>query len=165
MAKAGVQEGVAVWKILDRQNQIYLGGLAVAFFFSILFDVISVTVNMPNMPGGLEGLLGKTKTGGSVSAYDFGANGQLAVLAALAGIGIWIWNFKSAQKQPWVPKALAGCAGFSALMFLVLMFRSGGSSSPMVDIDVDMTFLGFWVPFAGAIAATVVSVKMLRQQA
>jgi hypothetical protein len=49
-------------------------------------------------------------------------------------------------------------------MFLLLMLRSGGRSASGgfgVAVDVDMTLLGFWIPFAGAIAATVVSVKRL----
>ena len=64
--------------------------------------------------------------------------------------------------------ALAGCAGLCALLFLLLMLRSGGGSASggfAVEVDVDMTLLGFWVPFAGAIAATVVSVKRLMKPA
>ena len=62
----------------------------------------------------------------------------------------------------------SGCAGLSALLFLILMLRSGGGSTSggfPVEVDVDMTLLGFWVPFAGAIAATVVSVKRLMKPA
>ena len=61
----------------------------------------------------------------------------------------------------------AGCAGLCALLFLIHMLRRGGSASGAfaVEVDVDMTLLGFWVPFAGAIAATVVSVKRLMKPA
>jgi hypothetical protein len=58
-----------------------------------------------------------------------------------------------------MPKALAGCAGFSALMYLLLMLTSNGSGYGPIKVDVDMTLFGFWIPFAGAIAAAVVSAK------
>ena len=160
VAKEGVLEGVAAYKTLDRPTQIYLGGLGVAVLFSLLFDVFTVQVKMANIPPGLDGLFPKNH--GTVSAFGAGGNGKLAVLAAAAGIGIWVWNLKSVKKEPWVPMALSGCAGFSALMYLVLMFRSGGSDMPGVSVDIDMTLLGFWVPLAGAIAATVVAVKKLK---
>jgi hypothetical protein len=99
-----------------------------------------------------------------VSAFDAGGNGKLAVLAALAGLGIWIWNFRATKKETWVPAALAGCAGLSALLYLVLLFRSGGSQNfGTGSVEVSMTLFGFWLPFAGAIAATVVAVKKFKQ--
>lgn len=164
-AKEGVTAGVATFKKLDAQTQIYLVGLAVAFLFSLIFDVMSVSVKVEGVKSELfKGAASKL----SVTAFDCGANGKLAVLAALAGIGLWIWNFMAAKKEAWVPLALAGCAGFSALMFLVLMMRSGGSSAGGgfgMKVDVDMTIMGFWLPFAGAIAATVVSVKRIMKPA
>jgi len=154
------QEGVAAYKRLNQPTQIYLGGLAVTVLFSLLFDVITMQVEMANVPGNLTGLLSQNH--GTVSAFGSGTTGKFAVLAAAAGIGIWVWNLKSAIKEAWVPKALAGCAGFSALMYLVLMLTSNGSRMGVVEVDVDMTLFGFWIPFAGAIAATVVSVKKLK---
>ena len=159
MAKEGVMEGVATYKKLDRPDQIYLGGLAVALLSGILFDVITIQVKMPNMPAGLAGLIPKSVD--SVSLHRLGAKGTLAFLSAAAGIGIWIWNFKSAKKEPWVPQALVGCAGFCALMYLALLFTGGGGNA-MVEVDVDMTLFGYWLPFAAVIAATVVSVKKLK---
>jgi hypothetical protein len=50
----------------------------------------------------------------------------------------------------------------SAPMFLVLMLRSGRrppAGGMGMKVDVDMTLLGFRLPFAGAIATTFVSVK------
>jgi hypothetical protein len=164
-AKEGVTAGVATFKKLEPHNRIYLVGLAVAFLFSLIFDVMSVKVKVE---GVASDFLKGTMQHLSVTAFDCGANGKLAVLAALAGIGIWIWNNMAAKKEAWVPLALAGCAGFSALMFLVLMMRSGGGSAAAglgMKIDVDMTLFGFWIPFAGAIAATVVSVKRIMKSA
>jgi hypothetical protein len=160
-AKEGVTAGVATFKTLDSQTKIYLVGLAVAFLFSVIFDVISVDVKVEGLASDFfKGTMAQP----SLTAFDYGANGKLAVLSALAGIGLWIWNRVAAKKEAWVPLALAGCAGFSALMFLVLMMRSGGGSiggKMGMKVDVDMTFLGFWIPFIGAIAATVVSVKRI----
>jgi hypothetical protein len=164
-AKEGVTAGVETFKKLEPHNRIYLVGLAVAFLFSVIFNVMSVDVKVE---GVASDFFKGTMQNVSVTAFDCGANGKLAVLAALAGIGLWIWNNMAAKKEAWVPLALAGCAGFSALMFLVLMMRSGGSSAASglgMKIDVDMTLLGFWIPFAGAIAATVVSVKRIMKPA
>jgi hypothetical protein len=156
-AKEGIHSGVATFKKLDRNTQIYLGGMTIAFLCSIIFDVISVSMKS-DLPGA--SMFNNLTQSASVTAFDAGANGKLAVLAALAGIGLWIWNRMAKKKEPWVPLALAGSAGFSALMFLVLMLRSGSSmSAPGVSVSVSMTLFGFWIPFAGTIAATVVSVK------
>ena len=160
-AMGQAKEGVETFKKLERYHQIYLAGLAVAFLFSLIFSVMTVQVKVEGPASDLfKGMSQST----SVTAFDCGWNGKMAVLAALAGIGIWIWNRMTPKKEAWVPLALAGCAGLSALMFLLLMLRSGGGSASggfAVEVDVDMTLLGFWVPFAGAIAATVVSVKRL----
>lgn len=164
-AKEGVTAGVATFKKLDPQAQIYLVGLAVAFLFSLIFDVMSVKVKVEGVASEFfKGAMPKY----SITAFDCGANGKLAVLAALGGIGLWIWNRMASKKEAWVPLALAGCAGLSALMFLILMMRSGGGSfggGLGMKVDVDMTLLGFWLPFAGAIAATVVSVKKIMRPA
>jgi len=112
------------------------------------------------MPAGLDRIFPQTH--GTVSAFGAGGTGKLAVLAAAAGIGVWFWNLKSVKKEPWVPMALAGCAGFSALMYLVLMFRSSGSEMPGVSVDIDMTLMGFWVPLAGVIVATQAAVVKLK---
>jgi hypothetical protein len=158
MAKAGVLEGVSTYKALDRPAQVYLGGLAVAFLCGIVFDVVTIQFKSSGMPG-LENLMGQAP---SIPAFQAGAKGKLAVLAAAAGIGIWIWNFKAAKKESWVPQALAGCAVFSALMFFLLLF-TGGFKGPFGEVDVDMTLLGFWVPWAGTIAASVFSVMKLKR--
>jgi len=160
-AKEGVTAGVATFKKLDPQSRTYLVGLAIAFLFSVIFDVISVDLKVEGIASDFfKGTMARP----SVTAFDYGANGKLAVLSALAGLALWIWNYTTSKKEAWVPLALAGCAGFSALMFLVMMMRSGGGSiggEMGMKLDVDMTLLGFWIPFIGAIAATVVSVKRI----
>jgi hypothetical protein len=160
-AKENLAAGVATFKKLDSQSQVYLAGLAVAVLCSLFFSVISVSMKID---GPMAEIIGRnTPSFASFTVFDAGANGKLAVLAAAAGIGLWIWNFAAKKKEAWAPLALAGCAGFSALMFLVLWLRSGTSSVNAIGMRVDssMTLLGFWLPFAGAIAATVVSVKRI----
>ena len=107
------------------------------------------------------------------TVFQYGANGMLAVLAAAAGIGLWIWNFTAKKKEAWAPLAIAGSAGLSALLLLVLWLRTSGASSNgysglaavgsgmSVKVSAGVTLLGFWLPLAGAIAATVVSVKRI----
>ena len=160
-AKESMAAGVANFKKLDVQTQVYLAGLAITVLCSFIFSVISFNVKMDGPMADL--IKEHTPSMPSVTVFDAGANGKLAVLAAIAGIGLWIWNFTAKKKEAWAPLALAGCAGLSALLFLVLWLRSGTSSVnvPGVKMSVSMTLLGFWLPFAGAIAATVVSVKRI----
>jgi hypothetical protein len=90
------------------------------------------------------------------------------VAAAAAGIGIWIWNFSAKKKEAWVPLALAGSAGLSALLLIILWLRvpSVTNYSGMgVKVSAGPTLLGFWLPLAAAIAATAVSVKKILKPA
>jgi hypothetical protein len=155
-ARDGLKEGVATWKTLDSASQIYLGGLAAAFLMGSIFSAATVDVKIAGI---------QQQAGNVGTALSMGGNGALAVLAALAGIVLWVWNFKSAKKEAWAPKALLGCAAGSAALYLLLMLRSGGGEVPFAEVDVDMTLLGFWVPFAGAIAASVIAYKNLAKGA
>ena len=142
---------------LDVQTQVYLAGLAIAVLFSLIFNAISMRVT------GGGPMVEAMKLNLSVTVFDMGGNGKLAVLSAVAGIALWIWNLRSSKKEAWVPLALAGCAGGSALLFLILWLRAGTGSSGAMGIEamVRMTMFGFWVPFAGALAAGVVSVRRI----
>ena len=160
-AKHKMAEGMDVLKKQDSRTQIYLGGLAVTVLCSLIFNYVSVSVKVD---GPMAELFKKSAASmPSITIFDAGANGKLAVLAAIAGIGLWIWNFVAKKKEAWAPLALAGSAGLSALLILVLWLRSGTSSAGGfgMEVSVSTTLLGFWLPFAGAIAATVVSVKRI----
>ena len=161
-AKEKMSAGVDVFKKLDMQTQVYLAGLAVTVLCSLIFSYISISVKVE---GPMADLVNQHAASSmpSVTIFDAGGNGKLAVLAAMAGIGLWIWNFTTKKKEAWAPLAIAGCAGLSALLLLVLWLRSGTSSSNVMGVktSVSMTLLGFWLPFAGAIAAAVVSVKRI----
>ncbi len=161
-ARESMNVGVAHFKKLDVQTQAYLAGLAVTVLCSFIFSFITFSVKTD------DGLLGdamkfNAHSTASVTVFDAGATGKLAVLAALAGIGLWVWNFTAKKKEAWVPLALAGCSGLSALLLLVLWLRSGTNSInvPGMKMSVSMTLMGFWLPFVGAITATVVSVKRI----
>lgn len=160
-AKDSVAAGVANFKKLDLQNQVYLAGLVIAVLCSIIFSFYSVSVKAD---GAMADLMKQSMSAASVSAFRAGGNGFLAVLAAAAGIGLWVWNFTAKKKEAWAPLALAGCAGLSALLFLVLWLRIPAVPSMDglgVKVSSGTTLLGFWLPFAGAIAAAVVSVKRI----
>ena len=153
-AKEKMTAGMDAFKKLDGQSQVYLAGLAVTVLCSLIFSVISVKVDGP-----MAEFLKKSMP--TLTVFDAGANGKLAVLAAIAGIGLWIWNFTAKKKEAWAPLALAGSAGLCAVLFLVLWLRSGTGSAGGLGVKVSMSLLGFWLPFAGAIAATVVSVQRI----
>ena len=160
-AKEKMSAGVDAFKKLDMQTQVYLAGLAITVLCAFIFNVVSVSVKVDGPMADL--IKQHTPATPSVTIFDAGANGKLAVLAAIAGIGLWIWNFTAKNKEAWAPLALAGCAGVSALLLLVLWLRTGTASvsGPGMKVSASMTLLGFWLPFAGASAATVVSVKRI----
>ncbi len=162
-AKEKMNEGLAVFKKLDQPTQIYLGGLALAFLCAILFGAFSVTVTAKGDNPMAEMMKKNIADAPSYSAFRGDWRGKLAVLAAAAGIGLWVWSFMGKKKDAWIPLALAGAAGFSALMFLLLLLGAKQTSvdTGLVKIDAGLTIFGFWLPFAGAIAATVVSVKRI----
>jgi hypothetical protein len=160
-AKEKVTAGLDAFKKLDLEAQVYLGGLAVTVLTSLIFSFWSVKIDGP----GSEIL---NKASQSVSIISAGANGFLAVLAAVAGIGLWVWNFSAKKKEAWVPLALAGSAGLSALLLIILWLRvpSVPNFSGMgVKVSAGPTLLGFWLPLAAAIAATAVSVKKILKPA
>ncbi len=161
-AKEKMTAGVDAFKKLDVQTQVYLAGLAVTVLCSLIFSMISMSLKVE---GPMADILKQTPHSSmpSVTIFDAGANGKLAVLAAMAGIGLWIWNFTAKKKEAWAPLALAGSAGLCTLLLLALWLRSGTTSAGGfgVNVSISMTLLGFWLPFAGAVAATVVSVKRI----
>ena len=168
-AKESVAAGVANFKKLDLPNQVYLAGLVVAVLCSFLFSAVSVTVKADGAMADLmkqQGEMMKQHMPSMPTVFDAGGNGRFAVLAAIAGIGLWIWNFMAKKKEAWAPLALAGCAGLSALLYVVLWMRTGGSSmdAGIVKVSASMTLFGFWLPTVGAIAAAVVSVKRILNQ-
>lgn len=84
--------------------------------------------------------------------------------AAAAGLGILFWSSFGKRKDAWIPLALSGAAGLAALGILVT--RSGitggsGSGGASVSISTSGTLLGWWLPLAAAIVATVVSVQRI----
>ena len=87
--------------------------------------------------------------------------GKLAFLGALAGVGILIWSTVAKRKEPWIPLALAGSAALAALGILLTRLGLGGESNEFVKIGVNGTLLGWWLPFAGAVAAAVVSIQRI----
>jgi len=157
-AKEKMAAGMTSFKKLDLQTQVYLAGLAITVLCSLFFSFWSVSVSVDGTAGDIV-----RRNMPSVTVFDAGANGKLAVLAAAAGIGLWIWNFTTKKKEPWAPLAIAGCAGLSAVLFLALWLRVGSFSARSFggNVSAGTTILGFWLPFAGAIAATVVSVKRI----
>ena len=147
-ARKLADQAVNTFKGFDLESKVYVVGLAVAFLCSLIFRVHT----MPDVPAEVRGLV--EAMAGSMPSYTM-ANvptwGILAILAAGAGLGIFIWSTVQKRKDSWIPKGLAISAGICALCFLIAIrgHFSGGS------------LLGWWLPFAGATAASVVSVRRL----
>ena len=149
-AKEGLHKGVAEFRRLDRLGQVYLGGLAVVVVFGLVFNHLGFSAEAREV---YEQAVGYS-TGRSTLA-GAGKAGLLMLLASLAGMGIYIWNLRSAVKPSWVPKALAGCAG--GVLLMILLATREGSGLP--EAKASRTLLGFWLPLLGAAAAIWASVK------
>jgi hypothetical protein len=158
-AKEKMAAGVEAFKKLDLQAQIYLGGLALTVLCSFIFSFWSVSVKAE---GPMADVMKKSASSSSVTVFEAGWNGKLAVLAAIAGIGLWVWNFTAKKKEPWAPLAIAGSAGLCALLFILLWLRIPSApdmSGLGVKVSAGTTLLGFWLPLASAAASAFVSIK------
>jgi|GEM_PF-3407994 len=168
-AKEKMTAGMDAFKKLDLQAQVYLAGLAIAVLCSLIFSFYSYSVNMKADGPMADVMKQSTPSVHYPTVFQAGGIGTLAVLSAAAGIGLWILNFTAKKKEAWAPLAIAGSAGLSALLFLVIWLRIPAvPSMPSMDglgvkvsVSSGTTLLGFWLPFAGAIAATVVSVQRI----
>jgi hypothetical protein len=161
-AKDSVAAGVANFKKLDLQNQIYLTGLVIVVLCATVFSAVSLSVKMDGpMADVVKHNMSSMKA--SPSVFNIDPKGWWAVISAAGGIGLWIWNFMTAKKQAWVPLALTGCAGLSTLLLLLIWIQTQRSAvdAGIVKVSASMTLFGFWLPLAGAIAAVVVSVKRI----
>ena len=138
-----------MFKGLDQKMQIYLIAMGVTLLCSMFFGAFKLNL----------GILGSTTTPSllGLSGYFGGTlGGKLAFLGSGAGVGILIWSNLAKRKDPWIPLAIAGSAGAAALGILMTRLGQGGSGSA-----IDGTLLGWWLPLAGAVTATVVSVQRI----
>jgi len=167
-AKDLAKNATSFWKALDQKHQIYLGALAVTLLCSLLFGAFTVKFSgdsglgslaesMLNSAGGNRTSPALLSLGSSNGAFG----GKLAFLGSLAGIGILIWSVAAKRKDAWVPLAVAGSAGIAVLGILMTRMGMGGTGNDMIKISVDGTLLGWWLPLAGAITATVISVQRI----
>ncbi len=145
--------GLRLWKALDGPTQVFLGGLAATAFCGCFFDIAEVSLKL----GELE-LTNETNT----SIIGSGFFGFLAMLGAIAGMVLWWHDKKAITKAPWATKAFLGVAAGSAsfIMWVGLRMNSIGGDLPQAkSVDIDLTLLGYWLPLAGALAATYVAFK------
>ncbi len=167
-AKELLNKSLASFKKIDPSWQIYLVSLVVVLIGTLFFSAMSVEWKAEGAAAGIATMMGTETKHSSPSAFSADWRGKLAVLAALAGIGLFFWNRAAAKKEAWVPLALIGCAGVAALMLLLMWMsidtpKSAGFSGVggSVGFEVNMGLLGFWLPLIAAITATVVAVKQL----
>ncbi len=167
-AKEFATNASSMFKGLDQKHQVYLVALAVTALCSLVFGAFSTKVKMSKDVPDLVKITGSATQKGTspslLSLHDYkGAfGGKLAFLGAVAGVGILIWSTLGKRKEAWVPLALAGAAGLAALGILMTRLgMSSGGGSDLVKVSINGTLLGWWLPLAGAVAATVVSVQRI----
>ena len=158
------------FQALDHKNKIYLIALAVTALCSLVFSAFTTTVETSGAAGGLGALVGTTVGASnsnspallSLHHYKGAFGGKLAFLGAVAGIGILIWSTIAKRKDAWVPLAVAGaaCAATLGILLTRLGMASGGGNE-LIKVSINGTIFGWWVPLAGAVAATVVSVQRI----
>jgi hypothetical protein len=169
-AKDFANNANALFKGLDQKLQIYLIALAVTALCSLVFGAFSTKIKMgkgmPELAKVTSQLSGAQKSTSpsllSLHSYKGAFGGKLAFLGALAGIGILVWSTVGKRKDSWIPLGLAGAAGVAALGILMTRLgMSSGGGNEMMKISINGTLLGWWLPFAAAIAATVVAVQRI----
>lgn len=185
ISKEATAEEASYYRKNDLLMRMYLAGVTVTVVCSFIFNVISVSLKLDDSTmsflrthgsGPMTNLIKLQESRApTLTMFNAGVTGMGAVLSALAGvglglgiwvwnlggIGIWIWNPMVKKKEAWGPLAIS--AGLSVLMFLLVWIRNRpvALSTPDMEFHVSMTLLGFWLPFAGAIAATFVSAKRI----
>ena len=169
-AKDFANNANALFKGLDQKLQIYLVALAVTALCSLFFGAFKVSMKSKgdNGLGAIaDNMIGSSSSGKTSPALVGLGNskgafgGKLAFLGAAAGIGILIWSTAARRKDPWIPLGIAGAAGLAALGILTTRIGMGGASNEFMKISINGTLLGWWLPLAGAVAATVISVQRI----
>lgn len=101
-AKDSVAAGVANFKKLDLQNQVYLAGLVIAVLCSFIFSFYAVSVKADGAMAEVlkqQSAVMKQHMPSMPTVFDADGKGRFAVLAAIAGIGLWVWNFMAKKKE------------------------------------------------------------------
>ncbi len=116
---------------------------------------------MAEMSESLTGVKAKTwfKSPPIAGLGTFG--GLLALLGMLGGIGILLWTTFAKRKDSWIPLALAGAAGAGVLGILMTRIGTGGHTGWGGSVNINGTLLGWWLPLAAVVTATVVSVQRI----
>ena len=167
-AKEAATNAAKVFKSMDLHSQIYLGSLAVVVFCGLFFKAASFSASQKRAYTETEAIAVRKSKEWINSLMEpligSGFWGILAVLAAVAGIGIFIWAMVSKPKDAWVPLAVAGAAGLCTLCLLIILV-TGFGSMPDVHSGTKYSFggtlLGFYLPLLGAAAATAVAVMRI----
>lgn len=165
----------AMFRGLNQKLQIYLVALSVTLVCSFLFGAFKTKVKMDKefkeVVEFSRQITGQSFDSKSTSPalvglknYSGAAGGKLAFLGAAAGLGILLWSTIGKRKDAWIPLALPGAAALAALG--ILMTRSGitggsGFGGASVSVSTSGTLLGWWLPLAAAVVATVVSVQRI----
>jgi hypothetical protein len=175
VAKDFANNAGAMFQGLDQKMQIYLVALVVTLLCSIFFGAFKTKMKMSAEMKQMSEMA-KKMTGQDIQAsssqtlpslsgmhgYSGAFGGKLAFLGAAAGIGILLWSTFGKRKETWIPLGLAGAAGLAALGILMTrMGMGGGGSFGGTSISINGTILGWWLPLAAAVVATVVSAQRI----
>ncbi|NUP91187.1 MAG: hypothetical protein HUU25_15420 [Candidatus Sumerlaeia bacterium] len=153
----------AAAKSLDPLAQAYIGALGLMMLCVLVFAVFSFDIDTGDAPAEAQALIGAMSStlNANVPALIKSNEGRLIFFAGLAGIGLLLYATFNQMPWPWLPSALVACGSLAVVMFIIVFFRAGGDAgSPLTgDVDVDLTFMGYYVPFLAAIGATVIAAK------
>ncbi|MEP3480593.1 MAG: hypothetical protein ABJZ55_15190 [Fuerstiella sp.] len=150
---------------LDRLRLIYLTAMAVVVVSTLVFNMASFSV-------GLDGPVSETVADAqrvaqaklnswSYSAFTSSMWGKLMWLSAVAGVGVLIYEAVAKASAGWIPLAQIGCAALSAVLLLLVFVTGFPDLSAYSDAKTSATLLGYWLPLAASITATVCAVKRL----
>ena len=150
---------------LDRLRLVYLSAMVVVVVSTLVFNMASFSV-------GLDSAVSETVADAqrvaqaklnswSYSAFTSSMWGKLMWMSAVAGVGVLIYEAVTRASAAWIPLAQIGCAALTTLLLLLLFAVGFPDLSAYSDANTSATLLGYWVPFAASVTATVCAVKRL----
>lgn len=152
-------------KTLDSPRLIYLGALAFFVVATLLFDMASFSVGVDyavsETVAQAQRDLQARMNSWSYSIFGSTMWGKLAWLCAVAGVVMVVASVIKNLRAAWIPLAEIGLAALCTMLMMLLFAIGFPDLSAYDDASCSATLLGFWLPFAASVTATVVSIRRL----
>lgn len=150
---------------LDRDRKIYLAALGLVVICTLIFDMASFSVRadhaVSETTAEAQRIAEAKLNSWSYSAFTSCFWGKLMWLSALAGIASLVYGAVTKSAAAWIPLSQIGFAGFATLLMMLIFLVGFPDLSAFDDAFSSATLLGYWLPLAACVAATVVAARRL----